>query len=318
MRFQAISIGRHVPRGRFNGAVHSVFARAANIRLADERLVTLLPPGAGNAPHGVRLSVPEDFAFSDHLAPGQRVGCRADVLRIATTAVAFDLGAAAPWDGDAPCWKIDWRRPSAVAAWRVAWHALWCRRSATAPPRFLPRALENAPAHAVLLHALSLARATRMLCSERAARAVHRLIGRGPGLTPAGDDVVVGFLGALWSAIGSDPARGVFVRALGSTVERAAVATGDISRACLGHALVGSLAEPLAELRRQIGEGACAPAIESAMAKALRVGHTSGEDGALGLLLGLAAWAPDALFGSAVPRTREVGGMRARELGRRG
>jgi Protein of unknown function (DUF2877) len=317
MRFQAISIGRHVPRGRFNGAVHSVFQRAANIRLPDERLLALLSPCAGNAPHGVRLAVPEDFAFSDHLAPGQRVGCRADVLRVAATAVAFDLGTAAPWDGDAPCRKIDWRRPSTVAAWRVAWHALWRRRSAGAL-HFPPAGSENAQSLLLLPDALSLAQATRVLCSERTARAVHRLIGRGPGLTPAGDDIIAGFLGALWSAIGSDRARGAFVRALGTAVERAAVATGAISRAHLDHALLGSLAEPLAEVRRQVGEGAPAPIVESAMAKALAVGHTSGEDGALGLLLGFAAWAPDALFASAVPRTAKLGGMPAREIGRHG
>jgi hypothetical protein len=317
MRFQAISIGRHVPRGRFDGAVHSVFARAANIRLADERLLALLSPCAGNAPHGVRLAVPEDFAFSDHLAPGQRVGCRADVLRVAATAVAFDLGTAALWEGDGPCRTIDWRRPSIGAAWRVAWHALWHRRGAGALP-FPPSGSEVAPWPSLLPDALRLARATRLLCSERASRAVDRLIGRGPGLTPAGDDILAGFLGALRSANAADAARGAFVRALGAAVERAACATGAISRAYLDHALVGSLAEPLADLRRQIGAGAPAPVVESAMAKALGVGHTSGQDGALGLLLGLAAWAPDALFASAVPRTTGVGGTPAGEIGRHG
>ena len=166
----------------------------------------------------------------------------------------------------------------------------------------------------MLPDALDLARATRMLSPEQAALAAGRLIGRGPGLTPAGDDVIAGFLGALWSAIGGDPTRGAFVAALGAAVGRMAQATGEISQAYLRQAVVGSLAQPLADLRRRIGAGAPAPAIESAMAKALGVGHTSGEDGALGLLLGLAAWGPDALFAT----TRNVGGMPAREAGRDG
>ncbi|MGH6903625.1 MAG: DUF2877 domain-containing protein, partial [Geminicoccaceae bacterium] len=163
--------------------------------------------------------------------------------------------------------------------------------------------------------ALDLARATRMLSPEQAARAAGRLIGRGPGLTPAGDDVIAGFLGALWSAIGGDPARAAFVAALGAAVGRMAAATGEISQVYLRQAVVGSLAEPLADLRRRIGAGAPAPAIESAMAKALAVGHTSGEDGALGLLLGLAAWGPDALFATTASGG---GGMPAREAGRDG
>jgi hypothetical protein len=314
MRVQAISIGRHAARGRFNGAVHSVFLRAANIRLDDGRLLALLAPRSGNAPHGVRLAVPEDFAFSDHLAPGRRAGCRADVLRIAQAGVSFDLGTAELWEGDAPCAGVDWRRPRTSAAWCTAWQALRRRPCAQALGPSSPPGPEAARGPTVLPDALNLARATRMLSPEQAALAARRLIGRGPGLTPAGDDVIAGFLGALWSAIGGDPARGAFVGALGAAVGRMAAATGEISQAYLRLAVVGSLAQPLAELRRRIGAGAPAPAIESAMAKALGVGHTSGEDGALGLLLGLAAWGPDALFAAA----RGGGGMPAREAGRDG
>jgi hypothetical protein len=311
MRVQAISIGRDAARGRFNGAVHSVFQRAANIRLDDGRLLVLLSPRASNVPHGVRLAVPDDFAFLDHMAPGRRVGCRADVLRIAQTGVSFDLGTAELWAGDAPGPDLDWREARTSAAWRAAWQALWRRRGAQAPS---PSSRPGAQGPTVLPNALDLARATRALSPEQAALAAGRLIGRGPGLTPAGDDVIASFMGALWSVIGGDPARGAFVGALGAAVGRMAAATGEISQAYLRQAIAGSLAQPLADLRRRIGAGAPAPAIESAMAKALGVGHTSGADGALGLLLGLAAWGPEALFAA----TRGVGGMQAREAGRDG
>jgi Protein of unknown function (DUF2877) len=314
MRVQAISIGRDAARGRFNGAVHSVFLRAANIRLDDGRFLVLLSPRSGNVPHGVRLAVPEDFAFLDHLAPGRRVGCRADVLRIAQTGISFDLGTAEPWEGDAPCPEIDWRRARTSAAWRTAWQTLWRRSGGQAHSLSAPRGFEDARGPTMLPDALDLAHATRMLSPEQAALAAARLIGRGPGLTPAGDDVVAGFLGALWSAMGGDPARGAFVRALGAAVGRMAAATGEISQAYLRQAIAGSLAQPLADLRRRIGAGAPATAIESAMAKALGVGHSSGADGALGLLLGLAAWGPGALF----PATGGVWGIAAREAGRDG
>jgi hypothetical protein len=223
---QAISIGRDAARGRFNGVVHSVFLCAASIRLDDGRLLSLLSRCAGNVPHGARLAVPEDFAFSDHLAPGRRAGCRADVLRIAATGVSFDLGTAELWEGDAPCPQVDWRRPQVVAAWRTAWRALQRRRRAEAPIPSPPPGPGDASGAAVRPDALILARATRMLAPGQAALAARRLIGRGPGLTPAGDDVLGGFLGALWSAVGDDGARGAFVRALGAAVERASAATG--------------------------------------------------------------------------------------------
>jgi hypothetical protein len=249
------------------------------------------------------------------MTPGQPVGCRADVLRIAATGIAFDLGSAGPWRGDAPPGPIDWRRPGGAAAWHVAWHALCRRRGAAAWSRDRHEALARSR---LWPGALRLAAAARMLCPERAASAVDRLIGRGPGLTPAGDDVVAGFLGGLWSALGADPARRAFVGALGVAVARAADATCTISRVYLDHACAGRLAEPHADLRRAIAAGGAAPIIGDAMAKALGVGHTSGEDGALGLLLGLVTWGPDALFASALRERAGEAGMPAPEVGRDG
>ena len=54
-------------------------------------MLALLAPHLGNVPHGVRLDAPAGFAFSRHLAVGERVGCRADVLRVAG-GLSVDLG----------------------------------------------------------------------------------------------------------------------------------------------------------------------------------------------------------------------------------
>ena len=135
-----------------------------------------------------------------------------------------------------------------------------------------------------------LARAARALQADEAARALERLIGRGPGLTPSGDDLITGFLAGLFSTTGDDRARRAFLEAFCLTVAAAAAATADISRAYLTHAAAGWFAEPLVTLARQIGAGADRGAIESATTAALRVGHTSGGAGVFGLLLGLAAW----------------------------
>ena len=140
-------------------------------------------------------------------------------------------------------------------------------------------------------------RARSGLCRPtRRQRALERLIGCGPGLTPSGDDLVTGFLAGLFSTTGDDRARRAFLEAFCLSVAAAAAATADISRAYLTHAADGCFAEPLVTLARQIGAGADRGAIESATTAALRVGHTSGRAGVFGLLLGLAVWAPH-LFG---------------------
>jgi hypothetical protein len=280
MRLQALSTGTGVPCGRFAGVVHSVFRQACNLRTDDGSLLTLLAPQLGNAPHGIRVAAPPKLAFSDHLRPGQRVGCRAAVLRVAGADFAVDLAGAERWQSGLETLATDLGRPEVALAWQVAWQALAHERRRRADPL----------TEAVDARGLALARAGRALSTPEAALAIRALIGCGPGLTPAGDDLIVGLLAGLWSTRGDDPARRRFLEGLAVIVTATAEATGEISRAYLQHATRGSVAEPLATLAARIAEGASAAAIERASTAALCVGHTSGGDAVLGLLLGLTCW----------------------------
>jgi hypothetical protein len=281
MRLEAISAGVAVPTDRFTGVVHSVFRQACNLRTDCGGLLTLLAPKLGNAPHGIRVAAPPELAFANHLRPGQRVGCRAAVLRVAGADFAVDLSRAEVWRCELGSPGVDLARPEVALAWQAAWQALarHCRRLG-----------EDPLAEAVRARGLALALASRALSAPEAAVAIRQLIGCGPGLTPAGDDLIVGFLAGLWSTRGGDPARRRFLHALAAIVTAAAEATGEISRAHLQHATLGSVAEPLARLARAIAKGAPLPEVERAADSALRVGHTSGGDGVEGLLLGLACW----------------------------
>jgi uncharacterized protein DUF2877 len=97
------------------------------------------------------------------------------------------------------------------------------------------------------------------------------LLGRGPGLTPAGDDVLAGFL------LGTR-ALGVPAGPLGRFVaEQAPAATTALSAQLLRHALRG-------ECVPQVAAALAAPEDTSALAALLAVGHTSGTALARGLL----------------------------------
>jgi hypothetical protein len=282
MRLAALSAGAEAPRRHFNGAVHSAFRHACNIRLDDGRLLALLAPHLGNAPHGVRVDVPARFAFVDHVAAGEPVGCRADVLRV-PGGLSIDLGTAQAWRGELPVAGVDLGVPPVAGAWRAAWRA-WHRGRVRADRGDL------ALTRAVDRQGVSLAGAARVLRLDQATRTFHRLIGCGPGLTPSGDDLIVGLLAGLWSTTGGAPARRRFLDGLCAALAAASAATGDISRACLAQACRGRFAEPLTTLVHHIAAGADRGTVESATAAALRVGHTSGGDGVFGLLLGLATW----------------------------
>lgn len=105
--------------------------------------------------------------------------------------------------------------------------------------------------------------------------AVAALLGRGPGLTPSGDDVVAGFL--------------LGARALGRAVPGAAAAVADLAHGAttalsaqlLEHAVRG---ECVAEFASAVAALAANPAPNDAVGRLLAVGHTSGAALAVGLV----------------------------------
>jgi Protein of unknown function (DUF2877) len=106
------------------------------------------------------------------------------------------------------------------------------------------------------------------------AEAVAGLLGRGPGLTPAGDDVLAGFLVAA-RAFGLDARR---VRT--ATAALAPGRTTALSAALLWHAARGECIDEVAALVAALaGQGHP----ESALRRLLAVGHTSGAALAVGL-----------------------------------
>jgi hypothetical protein len=124
---------------------------------------------------------------------------------------------------------------------------------------------------------------------DAAVAAARRLIGAGPGLTPAGDDVLAGLLTATLALTRAlhgraDHPVAATTRRVGTTIAaRALDATTAVSAALLHHAARGEVATPAATvLHALVGRGALVPALDALLA----VGSTSGRDLTLGLLAG--------------------------------
>ena len=107
---------------------------------------------------------------------------------------------------------------------------------------------------------------------------VRRLLGVGPGLTPAGDDVLAGLLVGLWS--------------FGQRAERLRLAvlaglsagTTDLSAALLRCAAGGESIPQVNQLLRTMSGSAWQGRLDHAMYDLVRVGHTSGTALATGVL----------------------------------
>ncbi len=306
MRLNALSAGVEAPTICFSGVVHSIFHHACNVSLESEVLLTLVSSEKGNLSHGIRLRTPPTFTFLHQLRVGQPVACRGGILRVSGSDLSVDLRTASLWHVDLKGLQIDLGQRSTAQAWTVAWLELGKHRhrngrsamiAAIFPSRqhsvtslgirtLVGRAVESVPA---------LMDATRNFQVDNVITVLRPLIGLGPGLTPSGDDFIVGYLAGLWSAGGSDPSRLRFMSSVGTWLSLAAAGTNAISRTYMKSAVNGNVSEPIATLAQRIGQATSVDSVREATRTALSVGSTSGSDGVLGLLLGCIAWAAPSL-----------------------
>jgi hypothetical protein len=166
--------------------------------------------------------------------------------------------------------------------WRAArWFDPRPRHARLPEPQALAEAAEalwNLPDAEAGVPVISAWRAAASLASGDV-EPCHALLGAGPGLTPAGDDVVAGALAAC-ALFGT----GLRPRVLNSLLARASGATTALSVALLHCAAHGQVVPQAGELLRALGAGT---AINPALAHLRDVGSTSGTALAIGLVAAL-------------------------------
>jgi len=240
-----------------------VFERALNLAWHDGRLLTLQGPGRLLAPFAAALT---RLPRSDALRPGIRVRRRGDTLAL---------------DG----LSLEWR-DAAISNTAMP-------ESAAGPGPALSLLLSQPPAESGSGPGLSsaigrsarsrLAAGLRHHDSEAFLEGALGLVGLGEGLTPAGDDCLVGALAVTHRFAGSwlraHPAVEVRV---GRT---AAAATTDIAREFVAHALAGHFADSLIDLMT----AESVDGVRRAATRLLDSGATSGADTLCGIRLALAA-----------------------------
>lgn len=281
MHLQALTIGEAVPPRAFEGVVHSVFERAVNLRLAvSGSLVTLYAARSGGLPQGIRLLAGPGFS-TRACQVGQGVYRAGQRLHLPAAGWTVELGAARLWRCQWPAQGLDPDLPGVLAA-----------RLAVSEQVLAAQAAAGHGVYAARLQARldDLAAAARALDECALPRAAAALAGLGPGLTPSGDDLLLGFAAALRACAGQDQHRLSFLACFNLALHAAAGCTGEISRTYLLHAAQGRFASSLMRLLRAIGRAEQGDPLRQAAQAVLRSGHTSGCDTAAGLLAGLAAW----------------------------
>jgi hypothetical protein len=124
----------------------------------------------------------------------------------------------------------------------------------------------------------------------------NKLIGLGSGLTPSGDDLIVGYLAGLWSTVRDRKERSDFLKAFGKLLRGAARQTNEISQAYLVQAASGQVSSGLTRLMEAIGNRWQPVRLAQAAERVMSFGHTSGMDTLTGLLAGMILWDGEPLY----------------------
>jgi hypothetical protein len=253
-RLGSVSLERLVTRDDGQGRVHSVFGRAINILWHDSRLLTLHGQTPLAAPFAMALSV---LPPREAVTPGTLVRS-SDFYWEHAERVALEIP----------------RGPLAFSADIL-------------PELSGGRALASGTG---LRARRALGKGLATLDLRAFVDAAEPLIGLGEGLTPAGDDCVLGALAAIHrlAPVSFMEDR----RQCDRLAEAARTRTTDVARDFLLEALDGRFSEPvLALLTARTGHRA-----DQAVRELLAMGATSGADTLTGIRLGCRA-----LSGSAVP-----------------
>lgn len=296
-----------VAASSLSGTVQSVFSRAANLQFG-RRLITLHAYATPCAPNGIILPAAASSQPFAGLQARLAVIIEDGALYFPNIPLGLCLQQSQPWN---PRPSIT---PAACPTAHQSGHLALClvdtlAENLTSLARLL---LENGPkeslAQLVLLAdyletsalpdaSLLVQKAwssTRRLMQaiaqqqlEPAVRAAETLIGLGPGLTPAGDDLLTGLIAAAVLLSETLGIRPDFYQQFGTSVlKRAQDRTTLLSANWIEYATRGEVSQPLGCLLQALVVPAQPQRLEALAGEVLASGATSGADLLAGVILG--------------------------------
>jgi hypothetical protein len=293
LSLQAVSIGCGVHRRDYIATIHSVFKEVVNLKFEKgRRLLTVVTISCPDLPQGIRIDTPPGFSFLNLLHPTERMLCTESILRDEYGYLAIDLRMAERWKYRIPF--INMKAPETAQKWLIVRNTLEEQQNRTnaqirLAELFRPSSRQSRTASRMGELTRSLVEATR-LYKLTDKETLAGLIGLGSGLTPAGDDLLVGFQAGLRCNIGDDEERWNFVSHLGKLVVHLSSQTTDISCTYLYHAAHGRFSSSLTNFIESISREDETNQLLYVAKAVMEIGNSSGMDALTGLLIGLAVW----------------------------
>jgi hypothetical protein len=267
----AALLQRHTPRV---GRIHSCYARILNIQTSDGELLTLQGPGWLQAPCAASLAVNHE-SCATRCVPGDLVA----QAREEPAALHLVTAGATLWDGRLlPMPNLTTATHRDAADQLIQWLVQHARERGIVPVLDALHGVPvRSPLHRRICNALATVLAGRRVSADAVEDLAARVIGLGEGLTPSGDDLLVGFLAVLHLA-GYAPMLLHAPNWLNSLMAN----TTDLSAAFILGALKGHFSEPIVRFM-QVLYRIEARDWHARAADLARVGHSSGVDAMVGM-----------------------------------
>jgi hypothetical protein len=258
-------VAREAPQ---RGIVHSAFPAAANLLFSQDFLLSLNAADSPALPNGLQLSALAGAWPFSALRAGMSVLFGARRLHIEAVSCSLDLSSCPQWDP------------------QIVMPAKLNLRVVASNLHYLKQQLAVTPALGAMLDLPSLSEAHQrwrdaFTSYETLTDMARYLCGRGAGLTPAGDDMLAGWMAFNWLLHG--PTRRL-LEACQQIVHVARQQTHLLSVCWLGYAAAGFVALPVRGLLQTISLDEKSE-VALAARSVLAMGATSGFDLIQGILL---------------------------------
>ncbi len=259
------------------GRVVAVFRRAVHLELPPAHLAAVCVRDVSPAPLNLVADLDDMTDLSTIVALDDTVRLEGTSLLVGE--LRFGLESAPVWRSLPPPSAIDWQGllgrahhcASVAAGVREGLGPLTCAIINGEKPDVLDTLTRTAHGPVLLLREGVLTKDTTLVC-----QGARQLVGLGPGLTPSGDDLLVGMLAVL--SLAGDTW-------VGEAVAPAVRDTPDFSRAVLLEACRGGFAADVDALVRALLAGET-DEVDAASGELLEQGATSGSDLCAGAALG--------------------------------
>lgn len=254
MQLHAVSFDPEMANAEFSGEVSRVFEHACHIRTASGDAIFIVAEGLDCGPQAIRISTPVQFSFATSLLPGTSVIGYAGHILFEDHKLDIDLSRAVPWSSR----PLPWPGRLSAAALNILYERLTGRAEVTP--------WDDHP---------GLNEATSNLDVQAAIGILASRVGLGPGLTPAGDDYIVGYLLGLHTTETGPVRRTQFRKQISGWLADQGHRTSDVSAAFFRAACDGRFTGNLVELAHAASRGDKSDIISTA-SNVLAQGASSG------------------------------------------